>query len=57
MKYITPLWPAYPELFLLAMICLILVVDLFVSEDNRVVTYALSQAALAAARAPAIRET
>ena len=48
MKYITPLWPAYPELFLLAMICLILVVDLFVSEDNRVVTYALSQAALAA---------
>ena len=48
MKYIAPLWPAYPEVFLLAMICLILVVDLFVSEDNRIVTYGLSQATLAA---------
>jgi len=47
MQYILPLWPAYPELFLLAMICVILVVDLFVSDDNRIVTYALSQAALA----------
>ena len=47
MKYIAPLWPAYPELFLLGMICVILVVDLFVSEDNRIVTYGLSQATLA----------
>lgn len=47
MQYITPLAPAHPELFLLVMVCVILVVDLFVSDDNRVVTYALTQAALA----------
>ncbi len=46
MQYILPLSPAYPELFLLAMACVILVVDLFVSDDNRVVTYALTQLAL-----------
>jgi NADH-quinone oxidoreductase subunit N len=49
MQYITPLAPAYPELFLLVMACVILVVDLFVSDDNRVVTYALTQLALAGA--------
>ncbi|MBI4194835.1 MAG: NADH-quinone oxidoreductase subunit NuoN [Betaproteobacteria bacterium] len=47
MQYILPLWPAYPELFLLAMVCVILVVDLFVSDGNRIVTYMLTQAALA----------
>ncbi len=47
MPYITPLMPAYPELFLLVMVCVILVVDLFVSDDNRIVTYALTQFALA----------
>lgn len=47
MQYILPLWPAYPELFLLAMVCTILVADLFVSDDNRIITYALTQAALA----------
>jgi NADH-quinone oxidoreductase subunit N len=47
MQYILPLWPAYPELFLLAMVCAILVADLFVSDDNRIITYALTQAALA----------
>ena len=47
MQYIQPLWPAYPELFLLAMICVILVADLFVSDDNRVITYTLTQATLA----------
>jgi NADH-quinone oxidoreductase subunit N len=46
MPYITPLLPAYPELFLLAMACAILVADLFVTEERRVVTYALTQAAL-----------
>jgi len=49
MQYITPLAPAYPELFLLVMGCAILVADLFVSDDNRVVTYALTQLALAGA--------
>ncbi|MBI4203560.1 MAG: NADH-quinone oxidoreductase subunit NuoN [Betaproteobacteria bacterium] len=47
MQYILPLWPAYPELFLLVMVCVILVTDLFVSDDNRIVTYALTQLALA----------
>jgi len=47
MEYITPLWPAYPELFLLVMACVILVADLFISDDNRVVTYGLTQATLA----------
>ena len=46
MQYIFPLSPAYPELFLLLMVCVILVADLFVSDDNRVVTYALTQLAL-----------
>ena len=47
MQYILPLWPAYPELFLLTMTCVILVVDLFISEDNRIVTYGLAQFTLA----------
>ncbi len=47
MQYITPLWPAYPELFLLGMACAILVADLFVSDRNRFITYALTQGALA----------
>ena len=48
-QYILPLAPAAPELFLLGMACVILVADLFVSDDNRMVTYWLTQAALAAA--------
>ena len=47
MQYIQPLWPAFPELFLLGMICVILVADLFVSDDNRIITYTLTQVALA----------
>src|ERR687891_714791 len=47
MEFIQPLWPAYPEMFLLGAVCVILVADLFVAEENRVVTYALTQAALA----------
>jgi NADH-quinone oxidoreductase subunit N len=46
MQYILPLWPAYPELFLLLMVCVILVADLFISDDSRVVTYGLTQATL-----------
>ncbi|OGA24718.1 MAG: NADH-quinone oxidoreductase subunit N [Betaproteobacteria bacterium RIFCSPLOWO2_02_FULL_67_26] len=49
MPYITPLLPAYPEVFLLVMVCVILVVDLFLSDDHRIVTYALTQLALAGA--------
>ena len=47
MNYILPLWPAYPEVFMLVMVCAILVADLFVSDDNRIITYALTQATLA----------
>ncbi len=46
MRYITPLEPAYPELFLLAAVCVILIVDLFIRDDKRIVTYALTQLAL-----------
>ena len=47
MQFIQPLWPAYPEIFLLFSVCVILVADLFVKDENRIVTYALTQAALA----------
>jgi len=47
MQYITPLLPAYPEIFLLVMVCVVLIADLFVSDDNRVITYALTQLTLA----------
>jgi NADH-quinone oxidoreductase subunit N len=38
--------PALPEIFVLSMACLILVIDLFLSDDNRIVTYLLTQATL-----------
>lgn len=47
MTYILPLWPAYPEVFMLGMVCAILVADLFIRDDKRIITYALTQAALA----------
>ncbi|QKT02569.1 NADH-quinone oxidoreductase subunit NuoN [Ectothiorhodospiraceae bacterium 2226] len=43
------LLPLAPEIFVLAMVCLILVVDLFLSDTNRGVTYLLSQATLVGA--------
>jgi len=47
MQFILPLWPAYPELFLLVMACAILLIDLFISDDNRIFTYGLTQFTLA----------
>ncbi len=47
MQYIEPLWPAYAEIFLLAMACIILIADLFISDKNRGITYFLAQATLA----------
>jgi NADH-quinone oxidoreductase subunit N len=47
MQYIQPLWPAFPEIFLLAMACVILIADLFVIDEHRGVTYNLTQLALA----------
>ncbi|HET7596645.1 MAG TPA: NADH-quinone oxidoreductase subunit NuoN [Burkholderiales bacterium] len=49
MQYILPLSPAYPELFLLAMVCVILIADLFIPEARRGITYVLTQLALAGA--------
>jgi NADH-quinone oxidoreductase subunit N len=47
MQYIQPLWPAYPELFLLFMVCVVLVADLFMHDENRMATYTLTQFTLA----------
>jgi len=38
--------PALPEIFMLSMACVVLIVDLFLNENNRVITYLLSQASL-----------
>lgn len=38
--------PAIPEVFLLGMICTILVIDLFLSDRSRIITYLLAQLAL-----------
>jgi NADH-quinone oxidoreductase subunit N len=46
MHNIMPLAPAYPEVFLLVMTCVILIVDLLVGDARRIVTYALTQIAL-----------
>jgi NADH-quinone oxidoreductase subunit N len=48
MQFIQPLWPAFPELFLLLAVCVILIADLFIRDENRIVTYGLTQAALLA---------
>jgi NADH-quinone oxidoreductase subunit N len=41
------LFPAAPEITLLVMICIVLIADLMVSDDNKVITFWLSIAALA----------
>jgi len=47
MNFIMPdLMPALPEMFLLAMTCVVLVVDLFVKQASRGATYMLAQASL-----------
>ena len=47
MQFIMPLAPAYAEVFLLCMVCVILLVDLLLSEERRGVTYALTLATIA----------
>ncbi len=50
MNFETPdFLPVVPELFVLGMACVILLVDLFLSERNRVVSYLLAQATLVGA--------
>ncbi|MCC6302613.1 MAG: NADH-quinone oxidoreductase subunit NuoN [Gammaproteobacteria bacterium] len=47
MDFISPnLAPALPEIFLLGMICVVVVADLFVDDQNRIITYLLAQASL-----------
>ncbi len=48
--------PALPEIFVLAMACLILVVDLFLNERRRVVTYGLALATLLGAAVLTLRD-
>jgi NADH-quinone oxidoreductase subunit N len=43
---ITDLIPALPEIFVLTMACVVLVVDLFLSDNNRIISYLLAQATL-----------
>jgi len=38
--------PVLPETFVLTMACLVLVIDLFLSDDNRIISYLLAQATL-----------
>ena len=44
MEFITPFMPACAEAFLLAMVCIILLLDLFVPDERRWITYALTLA-------------
>ena len=46
MEFITPFMPACAEAFLLAMVCIILLLDLFVPDERRWITYALTLATL-----------
>lgn len=47
MNFVMPdFMPALPEMFLLGMVCFILLLDLFLSERSRVVTYLLAQSTL-----------
>ena len=49
MDAILPLYPAYPELFVLAMVCAVLLIDLFLPDERRWVSYALTLVTLAGA--------
>ncbi len=50
MKFVIPeILPAVPEIFVFSMACAILVLDLFLSDRRRVVSYWLAQATLAGA--------
>ena len=42
MQFLLSLAPAYAEVFLLCMICAILIIDLFLTDGQRDLTYALT---------------
>ena len=46
MDFIAPFTPAIAEAFLLAMACTILLLDAFLSDEQRWITYALTLATL-----------
>ncbi|MCP3849861.1 MAG: NADH-quinone oxidoreductase subunit NuoN [Gammaproteobacteria bacterium] len=47
MNFVTPdFMPAMPEIFLLSMVCVIMIIDLFVKDESRGATYVLSLIAL-----------
>jgi len=46
MSFLSNLLPVYAEMFLLAMVCVILIADLFVANQNKTVTYVLVQLTL-----------
>ncbi|MCU7836618.1 MAG: NADH-quinone oxidoreductase subunit NuoN [gamma proteobacterium symbiont of Taylorina sp.] len=49
MNFVTPdFMPAMPEIFLLTMVCVILIIDLFLKDESRGATYVLSLIALIA---------
>ena len=49
--------PAIPEIFILSMACIILILDLYVSDKNRVITYLLSLATLVVATVLTVNES
>jgi len=49
MNFVTPdFMPAMPEIFLLSMVCIIMIIDLFLKDESRGATYVLSLIALIA---------
>lgn len=47
MNFVTPdFMPAMPEIFLLSMVCIIMIIDLFLKDESRGATYVLSLIAL-----------
>ena len=46
MSFLSTLLPVYAEIFLLLMACAILILDLFITDTNKTLTYALVQATL-----------
>ena len=46
MNFLATLYPAYAEIFLLVMVCTILIVDLFVADPGKTLTYFLVQLTL-----------
>ncbi len=44
--YLLEIAPAYPEIFLLIATCVVLLVDLFIKDDQRILTYILTQISL-----------